>query len=155
MKSKASDRVLFPGSFNPFTLGHKDIVDRALAMFGEVVIAIGVNVSKPDGQARAEARAEVIRRYFPQDAPVRVLCYHGLTTDLARQTGASALLRGVRSVRDFEYERDMAEVNRQLSGIETVLLFSNPRYSAISSSVVRELQAFGQDITEFIPTPVR
>ena len=146
--------ALFAGSFDPFTIGHASVVRRALAMFDRVIIAVGVNSAK-SGPADADNRVEAIRRIYaalPQGR-VEVLAYRDeLTVQLARRIGADCLLRGVRSVKDFEYERDMADINRQLSGLETVILYSLPELSAVSSSVVRELQAFGADVSAFLPT---
>lgn len=142
--------AFFAGSFNPFTAGHASVVSRALTMFDRIVIGIGVNANKHSDEDIAK-RVETIARYFETDPRVEVTAYSGLTVDAAADCGACCLLRGVRSVKDFEYERDMADVNRQLSGLETVLIYSLPEHAAISSSVVRELQAFGKDVTAFLP----
>ncbi len=142
-------RALFPGSFRPFTRGHADIVERALTLFDEVVIAIGVNVEKP--AAVLDALVEPVRRLYDGNPRVRVEAFTGLTATFAEQCGACCIVRGVRSFKDFEYERDMADVNRQLSGVETVILFSKPELSAVSSSIVRELAAYGADITPYLP----
>lgn len=141
--------ALFPGSFNPFTAGHADIVARGLAIFDRIVIGIGVNAGKPYDDATA--RAEAIKALYAGDNRVEVAVYTCLTVDFAAQTGARFLLRGVRSLKDFEYERDMADINRQLSGLESVILFSRPELAAVSSSVVRELQFYGHDISQFLP----
>lgn len=141
--------ALFPGTFNPFTAGHADIARRGLAIFDELIIGVGINASKP--KADAEAVLEQIRRLFAGEPRIRVEAYCGLTVDAARQFGATALLRGVRSAKDYDYERDMADINHQLSGIESVILFSKPELGAISSSVVRELQAYGVDTSAFLP----
>jgi pantetheine-phosphate adenylyltransferase len=144
-------KALFPGTFDPFTLGHKDIVDRALkSVADEVVIAVGHNRDKHCRQT-VEQRLESIRRLYEGNSRVKVIAYEGLTTDTARQVGADFLLRGVRSLKDFEYERDIAETNRLLSGIETVLLYTEPRLSHISSSIVRELEYYGHDASAFLP----
>ena len=140
--------ALFAGSFRPFTRGHADIVERGLKLFDRIIIGVGVNPAKPSGN---ENSIEAIRALYAGDSRVSVEAYSCLTTDFARACGARFLLRGVRSAKDFEYERDMADINMQLSGIETVILFSRPELSALSSSVVRELQAFGHDITPFLP----
>lgn len=141
--------ALFPGSFRPFTRGHADIVERGLALFDRIIIAIGVNAAKP--AADGEATADAIRKLYADEPRVEVAVYSYLTIDFAAQCGARFLLRGVRSMKDFEYERDMADINRQLSGIESVILFSRPEYAAVSSSVVRELESYGHDITPFLP----
>lgn len=141
--------ALFPGSFRPFTRGHADIVERGLALFDRVIIAVGVNAAKP--AADGEATADAIRKLYADEPRVEVAVYSCLTIDFAAQCGARFLLRGVRSMKDFEYERDMADINHQLSGIESVILFSRPEYAAVSSSVVRELESYGHDITPFLP----
>ena len=142
--------AFFAGSFDPFTVGHASVVERSLPLFDRIVIAIGINPAKTTA-VEAERRAKEIAALYADEARVRVLTYDGLTVDAARRAGASCLLRGVRSVKDFEYERDMADVNRQLSGLETVLIYSLPQHAAISSSVVRELASFGKDISDFVP----
>ena len=142
--------VLFPGSFDPFTRGHASLVERALALFDEVVIAVGVNEQKA-GWIPADQRVNALREIYKRNARVRVESYRGLTTDFAAAVGACAILRGVRSIKDFEYEMQMADINRELTGIETVCLFAEPALAAISSSVVRELAHFGKDISSFLP----
>lgn len=142
--------AFFAGSFDPFTIGHASVVERALNLFDAVVIGIGINPLKTSS-VESERRAKSIVNLYESKPRVTVHTYTGLTTDAAREVGASCLLRGVRSVKDFEYERDMAEINRQLSGLETVLLYCLPEYAAVSSSVVRELQAFGKDVDRFLP----
>lgn len=143
-----NERVaVFPGSFHPFTAGHADIVGRGLELFDRIIIAVGVNAAKADSGA-----AEAIRRLYRADDRIEVVEYAGLTVDLARKRGVDFILRGVRSVKDFEYERDMAQINTQLSGIETVILFSRPELAAVSSSVVRELQSYGADVSAFLPS---
>ena len=142
--------AFFAGSFDPFTVGHASVVERSLPLFDHIVIAIGINPVKTTA-VEAERRAKEIAALYADEARVSVMTYDGLTVDAARRAGASCLLRGVRSVKDFEYERDMADVNRQLSGLETVLIYSLPQHTAISSSVVRELASFGKDISDFVP----
>lgn len=142
--------ALFPGSFDPFTIGHANIVERGLEMFDEVVIGIGVNESKR-AVLETEKRLDAIRTLYKNNARVRVEAYTDLTIDLARRVGATHILRGLRSVRDFEYERDIAAMNKRLAGIDTVLLFTEPEYQSISSSVVRELIRYGKDVSQFLP----
>ena len=142
--------ALFAGTFDPYTRGHHSIVTRALAMFDKVVVAIGRNAAKST-ICSIDERMESIARLYADEPRVEVVTYEGLTTDYAREAGACCLLRGVRSVTDFEYERDLADVNRAISGIETVIMVSEPQYAAISSSVVRELMSYGKDVTEFLP----
>ncbi len=150
MKQCSSKVALFAGSFDPFTRGHHAIVERALGMFDSVVVAIGCNSEKKT-MFTLEERLQATRSLYLHEPRVTVVTYSGLTVDYAKEIGACCLLRGVRSVKDFEYERDLADVNRRISGIETVLLVSEPYYSAISSSVVRELLSYGKDVSDFLP----
>ena len=142
--------AIFPGTFDPFTRGHYSVVRRALSMFDEVVVAIGVNALKHP-MFTAEERVAMLEGLFADEPRVKVLSYSGLTVDVARECGAQFMLRGVRSVMDFEYERSIADVNREISGLETVMLFTEPMYAHISSSVVRELIGYGRDVSAFLP----
>ena len=141
---------IFTGSFDPYTIGHDDILRRALPLFDHIVIGIGVNERKSYMQS-AEERMKTIKAIYADEPKVEVKTYNDLTIDFARRENASYIIKGVRSVKDFEYERDQADINRQLSGIETLLLYADPRYSAVSSSMVRELIHFGQDVNRFLP----
>lgn len=142
--------ALFPGSFDPFTKGHADIVTRALALFDEIIVAVGYNEQKP-GWMPVKERVEKIRKIYADEPRVKVESYTGLTVEFAKEKGVNAIVRGVRTVADFEYELQMADVNKQLTGIETVLLPASPQFASLSSSVVRELAHFGQDISAFLP----
>lgn len=142
--------ALFPGSFDPFTRGHESIVRRALPLFDQIVIAIGINPDKP-GFMTMEQRKQWIETIFVNEPKVTVVIYTGLTVEVAQQHNAQFLLRGVRMIQDFETEMHMAEVNRQLSGLETVLLYTLPEDSHVSSSIVRELARYGEDVTELLP----
>ena len=142
--------ALFAGTFDPYTIGHHSIVKRAMAMFDKIIIAIGRNNAKTS-QTDAEKRVENIARIYADEPRVEVVTYEGLTADFAREQGACCLLRGVRSVKDFEYERDLADLNREISGIETIILPCEPQYAAISSSAVRELMSYGKDVSKFLP----
>lgn len=142
--------ALFPGSFDPFTRGHENIVNRALRFMDKVVIGIGVNDAK-HALFTVDERVEMIRGLYAQEPRVQVLSYSGLTVDVARQLQADVILRGVRSVKDFEYEQSIADINRQLTGVDTLLLYTEPQLSSVSSSVVRELYRYGQDIACFLP----
>ncbi|MBQ3576918.1 MAG: pantetheine-phosphate adenylyltransferase [Coprobacter sp.] len=142
--------LLFPGSFDPFTIGHKWVVDKALEIADKVVIAIGINENKRRTFA-VEDVAEKIKKAYAQDLRVEVITYKGLTIDIAKEVEATAIVRGVRSTIDFEYEKNIADINRELSGIETILLFTHPTLSHVSSSMVRELNHFGYDISKYIP----
>lgn len=147
-------KALFPGSFNPFTTGHDDIVRRGLALFGEVEICIGVNAGKPacgSPFGTARERAADIRAYYEDTPGVTVSVSERLITEAALDAGADVLLRSVRSVKDYEYEREMAAVNRAISGLDTVILFASPALGDVSSSIVRELLSYNHDISKFIP----
>ena len=145
--------AIFTGSFDPFTIGHYDIVSRALPLFSRIVIGVGVNERK-QYMLSAEERCAAIRRIYASEPKVEVKTYSDLTVDFARREGAAYIIKGVRSVKDFEYEREQADINRQLSGVETLLLYSDPRFSSVSSSMVRELIHFGQDVSRYLP-PVK
>ena len=142
--------ALFAGTFDPYTLGHHDVVQRALSLFDKVIVAVGNNMGKKC-MLTPEERVAAIKKVYLAEPRVEVALYGGLTMDYARFVGATALLRGVRTVKDFEYERELADVNLRIGGIETVILFSSPEYSSISSSVVRELAAYGKDVTGLLP----
>ena len=151
-RPQSEPRAFFAGSFNPFTVGHLSVVERALPLFtGGIVIGVGVNAAKQaaDGAA-TEMRLEAIRRATRHLSGVEVVAYDDLTVDAARRAGATALLRGVRSVADFEYERNIADVNRNISGLETVLIYALPEHTAVSSSVVRELARYGHDVSQWL-----
>lgn len=143
-------RAIFPGSFDPFTIGHHDIVLRGLQLFDEIIIGIGHNISKRDAFP-LEERLAAIQSAFKSELRVKVMAYDGLTVDFAAEQQAQFILRGVRSVQDFEYERNIAEANKQLSGIETVLLYTRPEYAHISSTLLRDLRAHGKDISPYLP----
>ncbi|MCM1319288.1 MAG: pantetheine-phosphate adenylyltransferase [Muribaculaceae bacterium] len=144
--------ALFPGTFNPFTIGHKSVVDRALPLFDRIIIAIGINAEKAEAEADEIARRiRSIANLYEEEPRVEVYSYEGLTVDFAAEMGAKFLIRGIRTVQDFEYERTLADVNRRISGIETVLLYSLPEHECCSSSMVRELEHYGVDVREFLP----
>ncbi len=143
-------KAIFPGSFDPFTLGHHSIVKRTLAFMDEVIVGIGVNEGK-QCLLPAEKRVEMIRKLYADEPRVKVMAYSGLTVDFAQEQGSQFIVRGIRSVKDFEYEEGIADINKKLNGIETVFLFSEPELASISSSVVRELLHYGKDISMFLP----
>lgn len=143
-------RAIFPGSFDPFTKGHFDIVMRGLEIFDEIIIGIGINSTKKE-TFPLQQRLNDIQQYFAAEPRVQVHTYNGLTVDFAAQHQAQFILRGVRSTLDFEYERSMAEANKQLSGLETVLLYTRPEYAHISSTLVRDLHSHGKDIAAYLP----
>lgn len=141
---------IFVGTFDPFTIGHDSIVRRALPLFDQLVIGVGYNEHKQT-MASIEERVEAIKSLYAQEPKISVEAYSDLTVDFASRVHAQYIIKGVRSVKDFEYEREQADVNRQLTGIETLLLFAEPHLASISSSVVRELKHFGKDVTSFLP----
>ena len=142
--------AIFPGSFDPFTRGHESIVRRALPLFDKFYIAIGVSADKNPFMS-AEQRKSWIEEIFKDDPRVEVITYSNLTVEVADEVGAQFIVRGVRLIQDFENEKHRAEVNRDLSGIETILLYTLPEYSHISSSIVRELYRYGQDVSKYLP----
>jgi pantetheine-phosphate adenylyltransferase len=146
-------RAIFPGSFDPFTIGHYSIVQRGLNIFDEIVIGIGHNQAKKT-LFSAEKRLEIIQNAFAGESRVKVQIYNSLTIDLAREVEAGFILRGLRTVADFEYERTIGDTNRILSGVETVILFTEAAYAHISSTVARELISYGKDISAFLPPNV-
>ena len=145
--------AMFQGSFDPFTRGHESIVRRSLPLFDEIVVAVVSNIAKKPLMS-LDNRLEFIKQVFAAEPRVRVVASEGLTVDVAREVGATCLLRGVRMIQDFENEMHMAEINRRLGGIETVLLYTLPEFSHISSTIVRELYNYNQDISEYIPENV-
>ena len=152
MMTKSNEKriAIFPGSFDPFTVGHESIVLRAIPLFDEIVVAIGVNDNKKS-LASVDKRIRFISHVFRNHPSVKVIAYSGLTIDAARECNARFILRGVRMIQDFEYEKNLAEVNRSLSGIETILLYTLPEHGHISSSIVRELIKYDQDISKYLP----
>ena len=146
MKTKA----IFPGTFDPFTIGHYSLVSRSLNIVDEIVIAIGVNEAKQSFFS-LDQRLQMIRDLYKDDPRISVDSYNCLTVDFATKTNSSLIIRGIRSVNDYEYEKTIADMNRSISGIEPIILFTEPELTHISSTIVRELLQFGRDITEFIP----
>ena len=142
--------ALFPGSFDPYTVGHHDILCRALPLFDKIVITIGINRNKKP-YFPLEERLSALKELYKGNDKIEITTYSTLTTDLAKTIGAQYIIRGVRNIADYEYELTIADVNRKLDGIETILFFSKPELSHISSSIVRELHSFGRDITEYLP----
>lgn len=142
--------AIFPGTFDPFTIGHDALVRRALNIVDELYIAIGINTGKQT-MLTLDERMERIATLYKDEPRIHVVSYEGLTTDFAQSIGAQFIVRGVRSTIDFEYERNIADINRMLTGIDTLLLISEPEYTAISSSMVRELAHFGKDISKYLP----
>lgn len=142
--------AIFPGSFDPFTVGHHSIVMRALPLFDKIVVAIGTNAAKYAMMSESR-RVEALRELYADNEKIEVISYEGLTVDAAMMCGAKFILRGVRMIQDFEYEKNLAEVNRSISGLETVLLYTLPEFGHISSSIVRELIRYGRDVSSLLP----
>lgn len=143
-------RAIFPGTFDPFTIGHYSVVERALTFMDEIIIGIGINDSKRTWFP-TEKRVEMVKKLYADEPRVRVEAYDNLTVDFAIQHDAGFIIRGIRTVRDFEYEETIADINRKLAGIETILLFTEPELTSVSSTIVRELLHYGKDVTPFLP----
>ena len=143
-------RAIFPGTFDPFTIGHYSVVKRALTFMDEIIIGIGINDSKCTWFP-TDKRVEMVKKLYADEPRVRVEAYDNLTVDFAIQHDAGFIIRGIRTVRDFEYEETIADINRKLAGIETILLFTEPELTSVSSTIVRELLHYGKDVTPFLP----
>lgn len=145
---------LFPGTFDPITLGHTDVIDRALDLFDELVIGIGVNTGKTP-MFSLEQRMQWIKDLYSHAPKVKVATYEGLTVNFCKQIDARFILRGIRGIGDFEYEKAIADVNRQMdSRIETVFLSCTPKYSTIASSLVRDVLRYDGDASQLLPETV-
>lgn len=146
--------ALFPGTFDPFTLGHLDIVNRGLTMFDEVVVAIGVNTGKKH-LFSLEQREQWVNDLFENEPRVRVASYEGLTAKFAEQIGAQFILRGLRTTQDFTYEKQIAYVNEDMSpSINSVFLMSQQTNATVSSTIVRDLIQFGGDYEKYLPPSI-
>lgn len=143
-------RAIFPGTFDPFTIGHYSVVKRALTFMDEIVIGIGVNENKKT-YFPVEKRLEMIRQLYKDEPKIKVESYDCLTIDFAKQADAGFIIRGIRTVNDFEYEETIADINRKLADIETILLFTEPELTCVSSTIVRELLQYNKDVSCFIP----
>ena len=143
-------RAIFPGTFDPFTIGHNSVVTRALTFMDEIVIGIGINENK-NTYFPIEKRVDMIQKFYKDEPRVKVMSYDSLTIDFAKEVDAHFIIRGIRTVKDFEYEETIADINRKLAGIETILLFTEPELTCVSSTIVRELLGFNKDISMFIP----
>lgn len=147
-------RAIFPGSFDPITLGHYDIILRGITLFDELIIAIGVNTEK-QYMFSLEERKAFIEKAFENESKVKVTTYQGLTVDFCKKVNAGFILRGLRNPADFEFEKAIAHTNRKLSEIETVFLLTSSGKSYISSSIVRDVIRNGGDYTGLVPHSVR
>ncbi|TCD01006.1 pantetheine-phosphate adenylyltransferase [Pedobacter psychroterrae] len=143
--------ALFPGSFDPITIAHVDILKRALPLFDKIVVGIGLNSSKQSFLSAAK-REEIVKQVFKDFPSVSVALYEGLTVDFCKKINATYMVRGVRSVGDFEYEKAIAQINQtMMPEMETIVLLSKPEYSAISSTIVRDILRNNGDVSKFLP----
>jgi len=147
-------RAVFPGSFDPITLGHVDIIERGIALFDEVIIAIGVNADKKYMWS-LEDRIAFIEQAFEGNPKVKVASYEGLTAEFCREVNANFLLRGLRNSLDFSYEKMIAQTNNMLIGIESVFMVSSPEASHISSTIVRDIARYNGDFSALVPKSVK
>jgi pantetheine-phosphate adenylyltransferase len=146
--------AVFPGSFDPFTIGHEAIIRRAMSLFDEIIIAVGANALKKNFYS-LETRKEMIRKVFETEPRVRVDHYEGLTVDYCKKNAAGYLLRGLRTSADFEFERAIGQVNKSMApGIESVFLLTAPEHSYINSSIVRDIIINGGDASKFVPAAI-
>ena len=141
--------ALFPGSFNPFTKGHESIVSRSLSIFDKIIIAIGVNGDK--NIEFIDKRMDSIRQLYIDNPRVIVVNYETLTTDVVKKYNANCIIRGIRNGKDLEYETNIAEVKYSFFGVETIFMLSEPNLKKVSSSIVRELQKYGKDVSSYLP----
>lgn len=146
--------ALCPGSFDPVTNGHLDIVERTARHFDSVIVAVGGNPSKSQPLFTVEQRQEMLHECVEHLPNVRIDVFKGLLVDFATEHGAHAIVKGLRAVSDFDYELQMAQMNQQLSGIDTFFISTSPQYSFLSSSLVREVARFGGDVSEMVPVSV-
>ena len=146
--------AVFPGSFDPFTIGHEAIVRRAMSLFDEIIIAVGANALKKNFYS-LETRKEMIARVFENEPRVRIDHYEGLTVDYCKNNGAGYLLRGLRTAADFEFERAIGQVNKSIApGIESVFLLTVPEHSFINTTIVRDIIRSGGDASRFVPSAI-
>ncbi|GAB2684758.1 pantetheine-phosphate adenylyltransferase [Mucilaginibacter koreensis] len=143
--------ALFPGSFDPITKAHVDIIKRSLDLFDEVHIGIGVNSTKK-GLLSTEQREEIVKAVFAQQPKIKVAAYEGLTVEYCKKINARYMIRGIRTVSDFEYEKAIAQMNHALvPDIESIFIVSKPGYSSISSTIVRDILRYNGDVSQFVP----
>ena len=147
-------RAVCPGSYDPVTNGHLDIIERAAALFDEVVVAVLINISKKS-LFTVDERVEMIGEVTKEYGNVTVEKFHGLTVDFCRDRGIPAIVRGLRAVSDFDYELQIAQMNHQMAGVETMFMATNPLYSFLSSSLVKEIAQYGGDVSGLVPEPVQ
>lgn len=144
--------AIFPGSFDPYTFGHHDVVVRSLNIFDEVIIGIGYNSAKKTRYFDIDEMVSKVKKVYEENDRVKVIVYNELTSTLAKKHNAQFLVRGLRNTTDFEYENTISQMNRYLNGeLETVFLITSPKFAAISSTIIREVHKFGGDVSEFLP----
>lgn len=141
--------ALYVGSFDPFTVGHKNIVDRALSIFDGVIIGIGDNSNKERYVSKGKMFDKIYNLY--EDKPVKIVTYSGLTSELAKKFNVDCLVRGIRNTTDFEYEKNLAVVNKELCGVDTIFIPTDKEFEHVSSSMVRELLKYNQDVSKYVP----
>ncbi len=147
--------AVFPGSFDPVTIGHTDIINRGLNLFDEIIIAIGINTAK-NYMFELQKREQWLNELFKGNPQVKVQTYKGLTVDFCKKAGAGFILRGIRSVSDMEFERSIAAMNKKMvTNVETVFLFSDPAVTAVSSTIVRDIIRHGGDADRFLPPGIK
>ena len=147
-------KAVFPGSFDPLTLGHCDIINKSLNLFDEIVLAIGVNSTK-ENMFSVDQRKKFINDEFVNEEKIKILTYDGLTVDFCKSINADFIVRGLRNPADFEFEKTIAQTNKKLTGIETVFFLTSPETAYISSSIVREIIANKGEYTKLVPKSVR
>ena len=146
-------RVVCPGSFDPVTYGHLDIISRAAGLYDEVVVAVLINITKKT-LFTVDERVEMLQEITKDYGNVRVERFHGLLVDFCATRGINAVVRGLRAVSDFEYEMQMAQMNYRLAKVETLFMSTNPQYSFLSSSLIKEIARYGGDVTGLVPETV-
>ena len=147
-------KAVFPGSFDPLTLGHCDIINKSLNLFDEIVLAIGVNSTK-ESMFSIDQRKKFITDEFVNEKKIKILTYEGLTVDFCKNINADFIVRGLRNPADFEFEKTIAQTNKKLTGIETVFFLTSPETAYISSSIVREIITNKGEYTKLVPKSVR
>ncbi|MDD6160866.1 MAG: pantetheine-phosphate adenylyltransferase [Oscillospiraceae bacterium] len=148
-------RAIYPGSFDPVTLGHLNIIKRAAAMFDELIVLVSVNSSKNSGMFSPDERVELLRKVTDSIPNVKVDCCYELVADYARQNRAKVLVKGLRAVSDYESEIQLAMVNSKLySKLDTIFLYTSPKYAYLSSTVVKEMARYGADLSDFVPRQI-
>ena len=153
MGTNGKVRAVFPGAFDPFTLGHLDVVRRGAPLFNELIVAVGENPAKEQFFALDE-RLEMIRELVREFDNVRVDGYHSLTVEYVKKIGADLILRGIRTLSDYHYEFTLALTNRSVAGVETIFIMSSEQYAHLSSSLIKEVASLGGDISAFLPAPI-